>query len=240
MRYFCQFTFYCCMFVCCLWSHTIYAQSLLVPVKGWSVVAGVNFIDFYRHNPEGSPWIGIDSKPSAGFFLGFSRLGRISQRIGYDWQVSYTKQVNDLEVRYSGRLGGNIRSGKFTFDQFNLSFLPTLNLGDKWQFSLGLGPIVGIMTNKEHSLLFSSHSWRYSSVAPTDTEIIVENQHFFKSIYWGMKTVTTLGYPIRESMIVKLYMGYDLGLNDRGKATLVGEKVSSRTITVGLGLCLSL
>ncbi len=41
-------------------------------------------------------------------------------------------------------------------------------------------------------------------------------------------------------MGVKLYMGYDWGLNDRVKPTLVGEKISSRTTTLGVGFCLKL
>lgn len=240
MRYFFPFTFCCCVFACYLLSQPINAQALMVPQKGWSMVTGVSFTDFYRHNPEGSPWIGIDSRPDAGFFLGFSKLGRINQRIGYDWHLSYTQQINDLEIRDFGRLGGNIRGGKFIFDQFSLSFLPSLSFGDRWHFSMGIGPVVGMMTNREHSLLFSSHSWRYSSVAPPDTEIMVQNQRFFKSIYWGIKTAISLVYPIKESMGVTLHMGYDWGLNDRAKATLVGEKVSSRTTTLGVGLCLKL
>lgn len=240
MRYFFSFTFCGCLFACYLLSQPINAQSLMGPEKGWSVITGVNFTDFYRHNPGGSPWIGVDAKSSAGFFIGLSKLGRINQRIGYDWQVSYTKQINDLEIRDFGRLGRNIRGGKFTFDQFNLSFIPTLSIGYKWQLSVGIGPVLGMMTNREDSLLFSSHSWRYSSVAPPDTEIIVENQHFFKSIYWGMKTTIDLVYPIKESIGIKLQMGYDWGLNDRAKATLVSEKISSRTTTVGVGLCLKL
>lgn len=240
MRDFFPFTFCGCLFACYLLSQPINAQSFMVPEKGWSIIAGVNFTDFYRHNPYGSPKIGIDTNPIAGAFLQLSRNGRISSRIGYECQLSYAQQINDLEVGDSGGQGGNRRGGKFTFDQFNLSFLPTLSIGDRWQFSVGIGPVVGMMTNREHSLLFSSHSWRYSSVAPPDTEIIVENQRFFKSIYWGMKTAMSLVYPIKESVGIKLHMGYDWGLNDRGKATLVGEKISSRTTTLGLGLCLKL
>ncbi len=240
MRYFFSFTFCGCLFACYFLSQPINAQSFMVPEKGWSVITGVNFTDFYRHNIYGSPKIGIDANPIAGAFLQLSRNGSINSQIGYECQLSYAQQINDLKVSDSGGIGGNIRGGKFTFDQFTLSFLPTLSIGDRWHLTVGIGPVLGMMTNREDSLLFSSHSWRYSSVAPPDTEIIVENQHFFKSIYWGMKTTIDLVYPIKESIGIKLQMGYDWGLNDRAKATLVSEKISSRTTTVGVGLCLEL
>lgn len=57
---------------------------------------------------------------------------------------------------------------------------------------------------------------------------------------WSVIAGVSLMYPIKESMGMKLHMGYDWGLNDRAKATLVSEKVSSRTTTLGVGLCLKL